>query len=142
MRTICAAAVVATLLLTGCIGQTESEPTPATFGLLGTLDLNKPMPLADEGQSCSGSGGYSDIAPGAQVKVSDASGAVVAIGELGNGFARKTYEQLPPNVCQFAIVMDDIPDGGDGIYGVEVANRGVINFKKEGSSATVQMSLG
>lgn len=90
------------------------------------------MPLADEGRSCSGSRrllGYRARCAGEGLRRLGRS-----CRDRGTGQRRrlKTYEQLPPNVCQFAIVMDDIPDGGDGIYGVEVANRGVINFKKRG----------
>lgn len=131
------------LLLTGCGAIAESEPTPSTFNFEGTLDLNQPMPLADEGQACFGHGGYEDIQPGTQAKILDASGTVIAIGKVGSGVATKTYEQLPgPNVCRFGVYVDNVPDGGDGIYGVEVGDRGVVNFEKAGGSATAQLTLG
>lgn len=143
-------ALAAVVALAGCDtagGGDSPSPTPtpsaATFTLIGLLDLNQLDLGAADGDSCVGEGGFTDIRPGAQVKVSDASGTIIALGELGNGFARDNFPTVRgTDVCQFAIVVDDIPDGGDGIYGVEVSDRGVINFEKSGDLASVALRLG
>lgn len=140
-------ALAAAVLLAGCGASAPAEtPTPSTeptFMLIGMLDLAQMDLGAADGDPCVGEGGFADIQPGAQIKVSDASGTIIALGELGNGFARDSFPSVRgTDICQFAIAVTEIPDGGDGIYGVEVASRGVINFEKVGPGATVALTLG
>lgn len=118
-------------------------PTPSAAGkitVMATLDLNQTGGEAKIGDPCEGLGGYADIRRGAQVKISDSTGKIVYIGSLGQGTMQNTIPSLPfPDVCQFWF-MDSVPDTGDSIYGIEVANRGVVNFQTD--NPVVQLSLG
>ncbi|MER7604767.1 hypothetical protein [Nocardioides sp. NPDC127503] len=88
-----------------------------------------------------GSAGYHDIIAGAQIRVTDESGDVVGIGELGGGLIKAGTDAWDsPTPCAFYIVVKSIEAEGD-IFGVEVANRGVIQFHREEADA-VNVTLG
>lgn len=127
---ILAAPLAAFVLLAGCGGQAGEtptptvEPTPETFDAIGTLTLPKGYGWEGGTSNCWGKGGFSDITQGAQVKVSDSSGDVIAFGGLMKG----QYET--GSGCVFGFMVVDVPDKGDGIYGIEISSRGVYQFKK------------
>lgn len=123
------ALAVAALLAVGC--------GPAPIAVRGSL-------LIDEGtmgwqgklgDRCETGGGYSDIHPGTAVAVTDASGATVALGALGDG------TQDGAGHCRFPFTVADVPGGGD-FYGVEVSHRGKVQFKSEQLREPVELTLG
>jgi hypothetical protein len=86
---------------------------------------------------CSGSGGYSDIGEGSQVNVYDASGDLVATGDLdpGNSVTGDGLE------CTFSFAVADVPSGET--LQVEVSHRGKVTVTAdEVESGTVLLSLG
>ena len=144
-------ALVALALVAGCGGPTEAAtvptaptPTPpATITVFVTMDLRQTDFGATAGRSCAGKRGYDDIRAGAQVKVTDAAGSVVALGELGAGETVDTWPELKgTDICRFEARVAGVPKSG-GILGVEVSSRGVVNFTPDGGSTTnVTLALG
>lgn len=90
------------------------------------------------GQSCSGSGGYSDIAPGAQVTLTDGAGTIVGTTNLEQGNSLNTY------TCVFNFEFQGV-ELSDDFYSVEVSHRGKITKSRselQSSSGRFQLSLG
>lgn len=86
--------------------------------ITGTMLLRDRSPAFD-GQ-CFGDGGYSDLREGAQVTVSDESGATIAVGELGRG------ESVESRYCEFSITVEDVPAAT--FYSIEVSRRGQLRY--------------
>lgn len=135
------------LLLAGCggaggVSPAVAPPTPTpktTFSVAVQIDLS--TYIEDGVMTCSGSGGFADMAEGAQVKISDATGAIVGLGTLGGGIAIDTVPSVTgSNICRFVAVVSDVPIK-DGIYGVEVSHRGVVSFKRDGDPTKVELTL-
>ncbi|MFB7341863.1 hypothetical protein [Streptomyces hydrogenans] len=104
---------------------TSSEspsPTLTTFLLTGTLLLTSGV-VSDGTGGCEGSNGFDDITEGAAVTVYDASGTVVATGELGESTRQG-------GACSFDVLVPDVPTG-EGFYQVEVTHRGTIQLSEE-----------
>ncbi|MGW3667409.1 hypothetical protein [Streptomyces sp. NPDC005141] len=93
----------------------ETKP-PEPFDTDGTITLTDVGADLEDGEPCSGTGGYSDIDFGAQVNVTDAAGTLVATSSLGLG--EKTEAG-----CAFAFTVDEITPGSK-FYTVEVSHRG------------------
>ena len=106
-------------------------PAPTTFVLRGVLTLNHGWLRSGTG-SCTGSGGFSDIHVGAQVVVTDAAGAVIAVTELGEGV-------VLDKECFFGFRAVAVPLGR-GFYGVEVTHRGRVQFSE--SDAREELGVG
>ncbi|WP_326804470.1 hypothetical protein OIE49_26675 [Streptomyces sp. NBC_01788] len=87
-----------------------------SFSTDGTLTVTGVGGGLDSGEPCSGTGGYSDIHFGTQVTITDAAGALVAMGSLSLG--QKTEQG-----CEFPFTVDDITPGSK-FYTVEVSHRG------------------
>lgn len=145
--------IAALAFLAGCGGATpetaqtpSASPTPtppATITVFVTMELKQTDFGAKEGQQCAGQKGYDDIRAGTQVKITDASGTVIALGELGAGEARDTWPDLKgTNICRFEAMVPGVQKSS-GILGVEVGSRGVVNFTPEsGSTTSVTVTLG
>lgn len=128
-------------VLAGCSTTPAPTPTPTTFTVHGQLDLHRTMISAEPGAQCGGIGGYSDIQAGTQVRITDAIGTVVAIGNLDAGIAVDTVPQSSgTDTCRFSFDVADVPDSGT-VYGVEVAHRGVVSFPRAQAGA-VRLKLG
>ena len=124
--------VVALLCAAGCTVNSTAAPTPtgpSTFSVSGTITLRSVSGWRTDYGVCYGLGGYSDIRQGAQVKVTDAAGKVVGLGDLGAG--QQVGSLLEG--CAFTFGVVGVPADGD-IYGVEVTNRGIVQFKKADAS--------
>lgn len=110
----------------------SSSSTPASIQVSATLVLADTR-SAIRGCSTSG-GGYSDLAAGAQVTVTDENAAVLAVTEL----------QAPTSVelnCEFAFSVAVPP--GHKFYGFEVSHRGVIRYTEaQVRSGSVSLSIG
>jgi hypothetical protein len=92
--------------------------------------------LADGSGGCSGSGGYEDIGPGLQARVSNESGTVIGTGNLGPG-------EVIEDGCRFYFSISDVPVAK--FYRVEVGGRGEISYSYEQMKAAVwnvSLSLG
>lgn len=117
---------------------------PKTFTASGTLTLAQTAFVSDISAPCEGKDGYADIRQGTQVKISDGSGKVIAIGTLGAGKGSSilgdTYSRKTITHCTFAFEVEDVP-AGEAIYGVEVSRRGVINFTAENADK-IALTLG
>ena len=140
------AAAAAALVVGGLIGYflphadgNKAKPTTPTIGqkmvtVAGTLELvgHGVDEITVEAGSCSGSGGYSDIAEGAQVVITDDAGATLAITHLTAG----TGDNFS---CSFSF-STAVP-AGKGYYGIQVTHRGVVK-EPESSVTSVTISLG
>lgn len=72
---------------------------------------------------CEGEGGFSDLAPGASVVITDNGGKTVAIGRLEPA-------TIVAGNCVFDVSVDGIPSGSQ-FYGISVGHRNVVQFKAE-----------
>lgn len=95
--------------------------------------------LAQSGVSCGGTGGYSDMQPGAGIQVSNQAGTILATGSLGSG----TTTGSDGSTCQFTFSIPHVPDAP--FYQIEVSHRGNVTFSRsqlEQNDWTAEMSLG
>ncbi|MBK8461878.1 MAG: hypothetical protein IPL36_02100 [Nigerium sp.] len=139
MKRLGIAAVLALFPLVAC------SPEPRAFTASGTLILAQASFVSDISAPCEGKDGYADIRRGAQVKISDGSGKVIAIGALGAGKGSSVgnvgaYNRQAITHCTFVFEVKDVP-AGEAIYGVEVSRRGVINFTAENADM-IALTLG
>src|SRR5574340_251669 len=128
------------LVAAGCSSAPGSS-TGATHIITGTLDLSSTENIADlaPGQPCTVGLGFSDIQPGASVTVKNASGTIIATGQLGSGTTPGTSGME----CDFTFKVNDVPTSS--FYQVEVANRGNVSYslsQMEQDKWKVSLSLG
>lgn len=128
------------IALAACSTSPAPTPTPATFTVTGVLDLGGNR-VYNETEGCTGTGGYADIRYGAQVRVTDATGAVVALGALSAGEPHDRFPEVPKaDQCRFRFEVSGVPESGN-LYGVEVAHRGIVSFART-DATNVQLTLG
>lgn len=84
--------------------------------------------------NCRGIKGYDDIRQGAQITVTDATGAVIAIGALGAG-------EATGKACEFSFTINGVPSG-EGFYGIEISHRGVLRYAEGDLDGPLTLSLG
>ncbi|MEU4090161.1 hypothetical protein [Streptomyces aureus] len=102
---------------------------PDTFTLKGFFSLTDGSSVVRDGSGgCRGSGGYDDIQEGTSVTVYDASGSVVATGNLGHS------KGAPYSACVFKVAVDGVPKG-QKYYKVEVSHRGTVQMTAEEAEA-------
>jgi hypothetical protein len=140
-----AAAIAVTVSLVATTSETGQPgpaavvipPPPNTFDLTGTFVLNGTSGrLMGNDAKCEGSRGYDDIRDGASVTVYDATGRVIASGELRDS----VYSG--PSRCRFAIYVAKVPKTGD-FYQIEVSHRGKITIDDvTARTGTTALSLG
>lgn len=143
---ILAVTAVTAILLAGCGAPQPTETpvaaTPDTFDLLGVLEVSQAKPLGEDGKPCLATGGYDDIEAGVQVRVTDSAGEVVALSELLPGVAKDNYPTVPgTDMCRFPFVVGDVPGQVGDIFGVEVDNRGSVNFEVDDEMTSVTLTL-
>lgn len=115
------ALIVVTLLLAACAPAGASpSAAPTTKTLNGTLALHG-RAAAIGLTACSGTGGYDDIAAGAQVTVKDQTGTLIGTGSLEAGKANAER-----TTCTFAFKVADLPDAT--FYAIEVSHRGELTY--------------
>lgn len=83
---------------------------------------------------CFGKNGYDDIHEGAQVVVTDSTGATVAVGKLGRG-------EYTGGTCTLPFTIDGVPEGSD-FYGIEVAHRGELTYSRDDLNEPLRLTLG
>jgi hypothetical protein len=132
-------AVVLAGLGMAAVGVTRSDaPAPAArMDIRGSITVPwSGSLLSATGSDCAGSGGYSDLAPGGQVTVTDETGKVVGVGRITVG------QGSPYQPCVLLFEVAGVPSGAR-YYGVEVTHRGKIQ-KTEADlrSATLNLEIG
>lgn len=116
-------AAVAGFLIYWFAVRTTTMTVRGTMDIEGRDNFSVSAPDAVGNQTCAGSGGYSDLAEGAGVTVTDGSGNTIATGHLEAGiFIRGT------DACIFGFQVT-VPDDKD-FYGIEVTHRGTVEFSK------------
>ncbi len=148
MRPRAAALLTIAVGLTGCGGAADqvarSTPTPTAKTVTGSLTLYSTKGWPDTLQTCDGFGGYSDIHSGAQLKVTDEAGAIVATGSLGVGTLSDYRSVSKVYVdCIFPVTIPNL--GPANFYTVTIGNRGGITYSAahlEAMDNTVNLTLG
>lgn len=84
-------------------------------------------------QTCTGGGPYMDIAAGAQVTVTNASGSVVGAGTLGTGHWGTGNDD--PNSCRFTYAVK--VSKGSAFYGVQIAQRPKMTVSAQSAESKV-----
>lgn len=110
------------------VGAIEAE-----FAVTGTFTLYDVGSYQSGGQ-CEGSGGYSDIRVGTQVRISDATGKILAIGALD-------WASHHPGECVFTFTVRGVPSGED-FYQIEVSHRGLLTYSETEMRDDLALSLG
>lgn len=115
---------------TGSVGPTSSPtptplPTPKRGTLTGTFTLVD-KDIDRVGSSCSGSGGYSDFAPGMNVVVKDEGGKIIGTSSTTPGPVPDEYASV---TCVLEFTVEDLPDAK--FYSVEIGRRGDLTYSRE-----------
>lgn len=101
----------------------------------GDVQLWGSQHFVDDGSSCRGKGGYSDIGEGAAVTVYDASGKIVSAGKITGS----TYHA---GECKFQWSAASIPAGA-GPYQFEISHRGKMTITEQDARAgAIHLTLG
>ncbi len=90
--------------------------------------------------TCSGLNGFSDLAAGAQITVTDAAGKVLAVGSLQRGVAEGITTDGRATTCSLRFTVSGVP-GGVGPYGVEVSHRGVVRFNEGELLSSIRLQV-
>jgi hypothetical protein len=114
-----------------------AKTLPVPFSVLGTFELIDDDEHWKVGQSCEGTGGYSDIRPGTQVIVSS-SGETLGLGSLFGGTAQRSGSHV---ACRFGFAVIGVP-AGRSFYAVTVSHRGEVQFAERDLSGEISLSLG
>lgn len=135
-------ALLLTAALVGCASDSEPEPagkpSPSTSSraslpllVRGTFSLELPNFIWSETtHTCVGRAAHDDIAANTQVLVTDPAGTNLAIGQLGAGQpVMNPDDATRADSCMFTFDIPNVPSG-KGIYGIEVSNRGKVQFKE------------
>lgn len=117
----------------GSTSGSASGDTINVAGLMTLADLTSVSGDLATGDLCSGTGGYSDIAEGAQVVISDDTGKTLVITQLGAG-------TIDDSGCEFPFTAD-VPKG-KGFYGFTVTHRGTVKESEASLAGGVSLTLG
>jgi hypothetical protein len=136
--------IVLGLLLMGglvaCGGSQPQHSQAAAYAVSGHLDLAYgDWTWSRIGEPCYGTGGYSDVASGAQVSVLNASGTILALGKLQDGMGESTG--FSPCILNFSV--QGLPHSD--IYQLRVNQRGGPSYSfadLQRSHWTIAMTLG
>lgn len=101
------------------------------------ITVDGTVTVADAGKGfsdtgCRGTGGYSDLAEGTPVAISDASGKTIAIGRLETGRVSGADCVFPFHV---SVPRSDF-------YGIEVSHRGVVKYSRAEVQSGVMLGIG
>jgi len=132
----------AALLLTACSsgdGRSGADPEsgPGTFEIKGTISVPSSTYVAggdQPGGFCTVKDGYEDLRTGASVAVTNAEGDVVGVSSLVD-IDRKASE------CRYSFDVPGVTDGSAS-YGIEVGNRGIVEYARDQLDDPVELPLG
>jgi hypothetical protein len=120
-------------------GTSTPSPSLESHQIKGTLSLSlSAAPPKFPTGTCSGLGGYSDVAEGTWVTVKNEGSTIIASGRLADGTV-----DFGTNSCMFAFTVDGVPRAN--FYTVEVSHGSGPNYSYDdlsGRNWAVAMSLG
>lgn len=122
-----------------------AAPAPSVLDVAGTVTLKLgQFTWNSVGEpTCQGWQGFADVAAGAQVTVTDASGKTLAVGAVGAGTAQGittlTDGSHRADSCLLPFKVAGVARGV-GPYGVEVSHRGVLRYN-EGDLAALKLGF-
>jgi len=122
-----------------------SQPPRSTFTLAGVLvvkqsssDLSNGGPnFSKTAQGCQGTGGYSDLAAGTAVVVTDSEGQQVAVGAMQTG----KLDAGNRNWCVMTFSVPSVPRGLPS-YSVTISHRGTEVYTPEEAQRGVALEIG
>lgn len=138
-----AAVVGGTLLVAACGGGddrsgAEAESGPGTFAIRGTISVPSSTYITGGGEQpggfCTVKDGYEDLRTGASVAVTNAAGDVVGVSSLVD-IDRAASE------CRYSFDVAGVKDGSPS-YGIEVGNRGIVEYTRDQLDQPVDLPLG
>ncbi|MFI9558911.1 hypothetical protein [Nonomuraea endophytica] len=131
------------LALAGCGTDSAAPASPSTFTVTGTVTVPGGSTARGlDGETCVMDGGYSDIAEGAQVVITNAAGTTIALGRLGEGILDTPGPDEPyGSHCEFSFKVEKVPAGA-AFYGIEVAHRGRLQYTAESIKQPLRLTLG
>lgn len=130
-------AAVAVLLIAAGLIVWVGRAASSTVSITGSVQVT--LPEDDIWPSpCTGMGGYSDIAAGTQVVISDETGTTIAVGRLQPGVAIGT----PPvgHACRLRFSVN--APGGHSFYGIEISHRGRLQYPRAALDQPLALTLG
>lgn len=119
-----------------------TSSAPATITVKGMLVLDSGDFTWNPGEGCWGIRGYEDLTADAGVTVTDAAGAVVALGRIDSTIPITSDDDITiAERCELHFTAADVPSG-KGFYGVEVTHRGAVKFTEADLTAgPVELTL-
>ncbi len=115
-----------------------AEVEAEVHDMRGWIDIIDPdNERLDIGGECQGERGYDDLAPGADVVVSDETGLIIASGRLEDGVV------LISGDCRLPFFVADVPRAN--FYTIEISSRDGVTYshaEMEGANWAIQMSIG
>lgn len=136
MRRLPVLLVLTGVVLAGCSTAQASKPAaPRVLHVSGSISVgySDPTGLPTSGPCQSGGDGYTDVATGAEVVITDDAGATLVITQLGMGAFDATRH------CVFPFSAS-VP-AGKRFYGVQVSHRGTVK-ESEADMGHVALTLG
>jgi hypothetical protein len=119
-------------------GSADAATVPS-FTVNGTLSLGSGQFVADDNGGCVGAASYKDLAVGATVTVSDATGGVLGSSKISSVYLDGTGSA---GACDLKFSVAHIPTG-KGTYGITIANRGTTKYDEAKlRGGPLQMSVG
>jgi hypothetical protein len=111
-----------------------SAAAPTHYTISGTLSL---IDFTSASAGCVGQGGYADIAPGTQVRVTNQAGTLIGTGTL-----EATTASGSGTTCAFPFMVTGLPRAT--FYGITVSHRGEQDYsfaQLQAASWTVSLVL-
>ncbi len=119
---------------------------PAThFDVVGTITVEgsgRSLTYGTNTSNCRGAsgGGHSDLRPGAQVVIKDASGTIVATGRItDDGKSFGSGSNITRCILPFKV--EDVPAGHD-FYSIEVTRRGAVTYTADEIREPMSLQIG
>ncbi|MFE4501722.1 hypothetical protein ACFRFQ_17865 [Rhodococcus sp. NPDC056743] len=119
--------------IAGAIALVNKTTKPGSFAITGTMSLSS-SDAQRIGSGCVGDGGYDDIRPGAEVKVTDEAGKTLATGRLEGG-------ETSNGECVLPFTVSGVP-AGSTFYQVEISHRGGLTYSEAEAREPLAFSLG
>lgn len=127
------------LALAACSSEPPKPQTPSALKVSGVITVtpsNYPNVWPGEANTpCATTDGFSDIAPGTQVVITDAASKTLALGRLEVG----TRDGV--GGCSFAFTVPGVPLGQQ-FYGIEVSHRGRLQYTADQVKLPLSLTLG
>lgn len=121
----------------------STASSPSTLAVIGSIALIGPY-SADRtngsGETCAGTGGFRDLAIGARVAVTDATGATVGVGTI-DGAVAGDLTATSARRCDFSFTVAGVPRGSAS-YEVRIAQRDGPTYTEAELSRPVVLTLG